>query len=426
MRIATYTRISTDEAHQPYSLEAQSERLGAYAKSQEDWKIVRRFTDQASGASLERPGLERALQEAAAKRFDLLLVYRVDRLSRSVRGLAQLLEQLDQAEVGFRSASEPFDTTNSAGRMMVQMLGVFAEFERATIVERVVAGMERKAARGEWNGGSVPFGYRLDGERRFLEPEPLEAVVVQEVFDRYAKRLEGTQTLSRWLTARGYRTKQGKPFHANAVLTILRNRAYLGEISFRGQHHPAPHPPLVSAELFERATRVLRERGEDASLRRSNQSDYLLTGLVSCGRCGKHYVGAAANGKGGRYPYYVCMTRQRYGRGKCDGDRLPAGELEEAIVGQLLKVLEQEPLVRRAIEEAFAELEAARPKRQADLGRLEVELRKTNEALERYFRAFEEQTLPAAACGGRISELSEKLGGLEARRGELVLDQEDA
>jgi site-specific DNA recombinase len=425
MRIATYTRISTDEAHQPYSLEAQSERLASYAKSQEDWRIVRRFSDQASGASLERPGLERALQEAAAKRFDLLLVYRVDRLSRSVRGLAQLLEQLDQAEVGFRSASEPFDTTNSAGRMMVQMLGVFAEFERATIVERVVAGMERKAARGEWNGGSVPFGYRLDGERRFLEPEPLEAVVVQEVFERYAKRLEGTQTLSRWLSERGYRTKQGKPFNPQAVLTILRNRAYLGEISFRGQHHQAPHEPLVETELFERAGKILRERGEDASLRRSNKSDYLLTGLVICAHCGKRYVGAAANGKGGRYPYYVCFTRQRYGRQHCEGDRLPAEELEQAIVAQLLSLLEQEPLVRQAIQQAFAELQAARPKRQADRSRLEAELRKTNEALDRYFRAFEEETLPAAACGNRIEELSEKLRGLEARREELALDEEE-
>ncbi len=426
MRIATYTRISTDEETQPYSLEAQRERLAAYAKSQEDWRIVRRFSDQASGASLERPGLERALQEAEAKRFDLLLVYRVDRLSRSVRGLAQLLEQLEQAEVGFRSASEPFDTTNSAGRMMVQMLGIFAEFERATIVERVIAGMERKAARGEWNAGSVPFGYRLDPERRFLEPEPAEAVVVEEIFERYAKRLEGTQTLARWLSERGYRTKQGKPFNPQAILTILRNRAYLGEISYRGQHHPAPHPPLVDLELFARAAQILQERGEDCSLRRSNQSDYLLTGLVKCAQCGKRYVGAAANGKGGRYPYYVCFTRQRYGRQHCEGDRLPAEELEHAILAQLRSVLEQEPLVRQAIEEAFAELQAARPKRQADLARLEAELRKTNEALDRYFRAFEEQTLPAAACGSRIEELTEKLRGLEARREELVVEEGDA
>src|ERR1700730_2352561 len=99
-----------------------------------------------------------------AGRFDLLLVYRADRFSRSVRGLAQLLDELERAGVAFRSATEPFDTTTPAGRMMVQMLGVFAEFERATIVDRVIAGMERKAARGGWNGGPIPFGYRINPE----------------------------------------------------------------------------------------------------------------------------------------------------------------------------------------------------------------------------------------------------------------------
>jgi site-specific DNA recombinase len=191
MRIATYTRISTDEETQPYSLEAQATRLDSYAKSQEDWQIVRRFIDQASGAILERPGLERALREAEAGRFDLLLVYRVDRLSRSVRGLAQVLDCLDAADVLFRSATEPFDTASSSGRMMVQMLGVFAEFERATIVERTVAGMERKAERGEWVGGNIPFGYRLDAERRFLVTEPSEAAVVPQIFRRYTERREG-------------------------------------------------------------------------------------------------------------------------------------------------------------------------------------------------------------------------------------------
>ena len=267
MKIATYTRISTDEKTQPYSLEAQAVRLDSYAKSQDDWQIVRRFTDQASGAILERPGLERALSEAEAGRFDLLLVYRVDRLSRSVRGLAQILERLDAAEVLFRSATEPFDTASSAGRMMVQMLGVFAEFERATIVERTVAGMERKAERGEWVGGNIPFGYRLDADRRFLVPEPSEASVVPQIFHRYAERLEGSSALAKWLTERGYRTRQDKPFNVPAVLAILRNRTYLGEISFRGTHHPAPHEPLVEEALFERAQEVLREphRGQVAA-----------------------------------------------------------------------------------------------------------------------------------------------------------------
>ena len=126
MRVATYTRISTDEEHQPYSLEAQDTRLRAYVASQEQWELTRKYSDRMTGSTLERPELQRALADARLGRFDLMLVYRVDRLSRSVRGLAQILEELDHAHVVFRSATEPFDTGTPAGRMMVQMLGVFA------------------------------------------------------------------------------------------------------------------------------------------------------------------------------------------------------------------------------------------------------------------------------------------------------------
>jgi site-specific DNA recombinase len=190
IRVATYTRISTDEAHQPYSLEAQTERLGAYIKSQDGWELARQFTDQMTGSKLERPGLQRALGEAKAARFDLLLVYRVDRISRSVRGLAQILEDLDRLGVLFRSATEPFDTGTPAGRMMVQMLGVFAEFERATLIDRVIAGMERKAARGGWHGGMVPFGYRLSADHS-LETKMEEAPLVKLIFELYAEHPRG-------------------------------------------------------------------------------------------------------------------------------------------------------------------------------------------------------------------------------------------
>jgi site-specific DNA recombinase len=292
--------------------------------------------------------------------------------------------------------------------MMVQMLGVFAEFERAMIVERVIAGMERKAARGEWTGGSLPFGYRIDGEHRHLEPDETEAPLVREIFERYAERLEGSAALAKWLSERGYRTKNDRPFNPQAVLTILRNRAYLGEINYRGTSYPTPHEPLLNAGLFERAQAILRERGEDASLRRSNTSDYLLTGLLKCVRCGKRYIGACAHGNGGRYPYYVCLSRQRYGKKTCDADSLPAEELEQAVLEQIVSVLEQEPLVRQAIEEAFADLDAARPKREAELKRTDAELRKLHETLDRYFRAFEQQTMPEQLCGRRISKLTEK------------------
>jgi DNA invertase Pin-like site-specific DNA recombinase len=154
-RVAIYIRRSTDEDHQPFSLEAQETKLRAFVASQPgDWQIVAVYSDDASGATTDRPELQKALRAARAGLFDTMLVYRVDRFSRSLRDLTTLLDDLDEAEVVFRSATEPFDTSTPVGRMLVQMLGVFAEFERETIIDRVINGMERKAAKGLSTGGA--------------------------------------------------------------------------------------------------------------------------------------------------------------------------------------------------------------------------------------------------------------------------------
>ena len=162
VRVGVYVRRSTDDEHQPYSIEAQDARLASYIGSQPGWRQAARFADDASGATTARPGLRRALAAARAGMIDVLLVYRVDRLTRSLRDLVTLLDDLDHAGVAFRSATEPFDTATAIGRMLVQMLGMFAQFEQDTIIDRVIAGMERKAAAGKWKGGRRPFGYRPD------------------------------------------------------------------------------------------------------------------------------------------------------------------------------------------------------------------------------------------------------------------------
>lgn len=142
----------------------------------------------------------------------------MDRFARSVRGLATLLEQLDAAGVAVRSATEPFDTTTAAGRMMVQMLGVFAEFERATVTDRVISGMEHKAARGEWCGGSRPYGYTVDSTTGYLQVSPDESLLVPIIFDLYVKQHLGAKSIGNWLTERGHRTRSGRPWNHSAVL----------------------------------------------------------------------------------------------------------------------------------------------------------------------------------------------------------------
>ena len=218
--------------------------------SQPEWRIERRYEDQFTGTVIDRPALTRLLKDAKHGRFDVLLVYRVDRLARSIRGLAQIIDELDQAGVIFRSATEPFDTGTPAGRMMVQMLGVFAEFERALIVERITAGLERKAARGGWCGGQRPFGLNIAADRDSLERNPAEAPLVPVIFDHYVNRKAGSSALATWLNEQGYRTKNGRLWSAASVITVIRNRTYLGEIYYRGNWYPAPHEPLIPTRAF--------------------------------------------------------------------------------------------------------------------------------------------------------------------------------
>jgi site-specific DNA recombinase len=423
MRVATYTRISTDEDHQPYSLESQAERLGNYLASQDGWELTRSFTDQASGATTERPGLQRALAEARAGRFDLLLVYRVDRFARSVRGLAQLLEDLDSAGVAFRSATEPFDTTTAAGRMMVQMLGVFAEFERATIVDRVIAGMERKVARGGWCGPR-PFGYVHDPASGFLAAKENEAPLVPLMFGRYAHSREGARSVANWLNAAGHRTKAGRLWSHTAVLTILRNPVYVGKVTFRGEYHPAPHVHLVEDKLFDRVQALLSERGEDYSKRASASSDYLLTGLIICERCGKRFVGTSATGNRYRYRYYTCFTRQRYGTTTCNAERLPADDLDTVILDALRRTYERSDLIEKAVHGARARVEKLRTRNDQELVLIDTETAKAEESIERYLGAFEAGTLSEAQCGARMAKLGAKVIDLRRRREDLVAAME--
>ena len=420
MRIADYTRISTDEEHQPYSLEAQTHRLAAYVESQDGWELVRSFSDQKSGATLDRPGLQRALREARAGRFDLLLVYRVDRLARSVRGLAHILEELDAAGVAFRSATEPFDTTTAAGRMMVQLLGVFAEFERATIIDRTIAGMERKAARGEWCGGSRPFGYEVDADAGVLVVHDGEAALVAVIFDLYVNERRGARAIANWLNEQGYRTRTGKPWSHMSVLTVLRNRAYLGEILFRNTYHAAAHPPLVDEAVFDQAAKLLAERRGNPRRRAANASDYLLAGLVVCEDCGKHYVGTAATGKQRRYRYYTCFTRQRYGKNECSAERLPADELDDAILAALLDTYEESDLFDQATASAQGSSDELRHRTRQELAAAQAEIHKTEDALERYLMAFEAGTMSEAHCAPRVEKLAGKLTDLRNRRQELA------
>jgi site-specific DNA recombinase len=418
-RICLYTRISTDEENQPTSLASQHERLEAFCKVQEDWRIVARHDDRSTGTKLDRPGLQAALDLARQGRIDQLLVYRIDRLSRKVRQLAQLAEELDACGVVLRSATEPFDTGSPAGRMMLQMLGVFAEFEHATIVDRITAGIERRAKEGRWYSGLPPFGYTLhDGQ---LVPDPITAPIVRHIYRLYTEDRLGTIAIAHQLRAEHAPAPTAGWGHP-AVHRVLTNPTYLGRIRWRDQDFISTHEPLIEQSIFEQAQAILTERGEDASRRRGNRSDFLLSGVVRCGHCGRAYIGMSAHGKGGLDHYYACTARQKYGPKACQGERVSREKLETAVLHQLAGIYRDGPLIHDALAAAQQQAERERPALDERRQAIDAEITRTEHSTARYFDAFEEGRLSPERCEQRLADLTTRLDDLRAQQTELADD----
>jgi site-specific DNA recombinase len=428
-RVAIYIRRSTDEDHQPFSLEAQETKLRAFVASQPgDWQIVAVYSDDASGGTTDRPELQKALRAARAGLFDTLLVYRVDRFSRSLRDLTTLLDDLDEAEVVFRSATEPFDTSTPVGRMLVQMLGVFAEFERETIIDRVINGMERKAAKGLWTGGARPFGYRIDRDADRLVPDAVEAGTVKRIFELYTRDRRGTKAIANLLNEDGLRTRAGKPWSPHTVEILITNRIYLGEKRFRDMAVPDAHPAIIDVEQFELAQRILGKRSTEIGQRAANPSEYLLTGLIRCPQCGRGYVGTAAHGRTNSYRYYTCWSRVRYGTAAgCDIHRFNAGAIEAAITTALLDFYTHRgDLIEQAVAEFQAQHSADSFRLRDELAAVTRELKDTSAAIDRYLIAFEKGTLDEDShVRERLATLKVQSMQLRGRKAhlELELDQ---
>ena len=251
--------------------------------------------------------------------------------------------------------------------------------------------------------------------------EVTEAPLVPVIFDRYAHGRDGARALAVWLNDAGHRTKAGRPWSHTAVLTVLRNPVYVGKVFFRDALYDGPHPHLVDEKLFDRVQTLLSERGDDYSKRASATSPFLLAGLVVCARCGKHFVGTSAVGNRYRYRYYTCFTRQRYGTKYCDAERLPAEELDAAVLDALLHVYERTDLFDKAVSASRRRARAERGNYDQELAVVEAGITKAEDAIERYLSAFESGTLSEAQCAKRLEGLATKVRDLRQRREDLAV-----
>ncbi len=418
-KVAFYTRISTDEDRQKFSLDAQRDRLGDYCRGVygvSGFEVIDVYRDTVSGSHTNRPELQRMLLDAKAGRFDALLVFKVDRLSRRLSDLVPIVEDLVRDGVTFRSVTESFDTATPSGRAMMQMLGVFAELERATIIERTKVGMEKKARSGLRVGGSVPFGYGLD-DTKSLVPNEQEAVVVRKIFEMYANGKDGVSTICARLSGMGYRKRKGGRWDRRMLLHMLRSPVYVGRMEWKGIVHERNHEPLVSEGLFARVAAILLERGSDLKGRQwHNKSERLLTGIISCS-CGSHMVGVSGRKAGQKFPYYACARRMA--KDGCKQDYIRADELEGMVLSDLNELFRDNAFVERVWEEANRLLAEERPEVEAELAKVVADVARAREALDRYFQAFETGEMKPAECNARIEALNEQLVALEEHRRDL-------
>lgn len=250
VRVALYRRASTDESNQPYSLDAQASRLQLYVASHPGWVVAGDYVERASGKDVTgRAELKRLLADADRGRFDLVLVARIDRWSRNLVDLLDTVEALAAAGVGFHSATEHFDTSSPMGKMTLQMLGMFAEFERSLIIDRIVRGNAAKIARGIPLSSRVGYGLTLDEDGR-ITADPETIGVVRRIFTAYVTTQQGTKAIARALDHDGLPGPGGRNWTADSVSRVLRNRAFLGELWHRDSWHPGAHDAVIDPELF--------------------------------------------------------------------------------------------------------------------------------------------------------------------------------
>ncbi|KAF0810061.1 site-specific integrase protein [Alcanivorax sp. S71-1-4] len=342
-RCAVYCRVSSDERlDQSFnSIDAQKEAGHAFIKSQthEGWIAVADDYDDGgfSGGNMERPALRRLLADIEAGRIDIVVVYKIDRLSRSLADFARMVEVFDRCGVSFSAVTQQINSATSMGRLMLNVLLSFAQFEREVTGERIRDKIAASKAKGMWMGGPLPLGY--DVQNRLLVVNEAEAAVVRRIFADFA-RDRSTTHMVRNYAAEGIRTKTGRTFCKQSIYKLLHNRMYLGEIVHKGRYYPGQHPPILTRAQWQAAHDVLAQTAEErrAAVATDGRGLPLLRGLLFT-TSGERLIPTHTVRKGRCYRYYTPAKDRHYGAGASNFGSLPAESIEALVVEQVCQVL---------------------------------------------------------------------------------------
>lgn len=388
-KAALYIRVSTQEQVENYSIESQKERLKAYCTSK-GWELHEVFIDPGySGSTLERPALQRLL--ADLNKIDVVVVYKLDRLSRSQRDTLTLIEEYFlKNKVEFVSVTETLDTSTPFGKAMIGILSVFAQLERETIAERMRMGHVKRAEEGfRVSGGDYdPAGYGRENGELVIKDD--EALHIKTAFDLYEQYHSITKVQAR-LKELGFEVWRFRRYR-----DILANRLYIGEVSFAGTYYKGRHEAIITEEQFERVQILLsRHKGKNAH----KAKESLLTGLIECGKCGETYLtyATSSNNKknnGKVYRYYICKARRfpsEYPE-KCNNKIWGYQKLEQIIINEIENLVTEKQLKRKNTPKT----------------NYEKMLHKIDEKMKRIIGLYAEGNIPVALLNDQINALEKE------------------
>ncbi|WP_116653543.1 recombinase family protein [Pelagibacterium sediminicola] len=347
LRCAIYTRKSSEQGldQEFNSLDAQREACESYIASQrsEGWVLVRdRYDDGGlSGGTLERPALQRLIADIEDGLIDVVVVYKVDRLSRSQPDFIRLVEIFEHHAVTFLSVTQSFSTTTPMGRLMLNIIMNFSQYERELTGERIRDKFAASRKKGLWMGGVPPYGYRVETRKLVIDKE--RAAHVRWIFAHFIKIGSATD-LAREIARKGLRTPRGNRIDKTYLYRMLNNRAYIGEAVHKGNSYPGEHEAIIDRKVWDKVHAILTESPRKRAARSRADTPALLKGLLF-GPDGAAFSPTHTRKGGKLYRYYVSQSVLRHGAGSCPVGRVPAGEIEAAVIGQLRAVFRQPEIV---------------------------------------------------------------------------------
>jgi site-specific DNA recombinase len=433
-RCAVYTRKSTDEGLDSgfSSLDAQREAAEAFIASQkhEGWTCLPdRYDDGGfSGGNMDRPDLRRLLTEVEAGRVDAVVVYKVDRLSRSLLDFSRIIGILDQHGVSFVSVTQQFNTTSSMGRLTLNILLSFAQFERETIAERTRDKMSACRRKGRWTGGIPILGYDVDPQGGRILVNEAEAATVRKVFDLYLERKSLLDTVrdlnrrgittKRWTTRQGVE-RGGGPWNKPKLAYMLGNFTFVGKVRYRGEVYPGEHPAIVTDAVWERVQRLLRGNGRGGGRATRNKHGALLRGLLWCTACDAAMVHTYTQKGDRRYRYYVCSHARKQGYDTCPTKSLPAQEIERFVVERIRGIGRDPDLAAEVLKKLRAEATGRSESLTVERKAAERDLRRWTAEVTRVVGTMPHPIGKQSAATARLVELQGLIAGAETKLVEI-------